>query len=94
MEYIYPQNLREPPHLWLWDIKSLLCGIPLLLVGVLSYAGTGWNGLLAVAAGYYLLAIRNGEESVFGFLQICIRYFLTGQQSFQWQKPIDNRGRK
>lgn len=82
--YIYPDNLRAKPTLWLWQLRDLgVIGVGLLLA-VLSLVELRFLPPIVLAALYAFLAIRFEDTSILDFLKGACAFFLTKQQIFDW----------
>ena len=82
--YIYPDNLRSAPTLWLWRLRDMTIGGVLAVFGVvvLVYAG---SFLFAAAAALYLfLTIRFDDACILDFLRKAGVYFIAKPQRFRW----------
>lgn len=85
MTYIYPQNLKAKPNMWLWDLKNFaIIGIGVLIGAVfLIYLRQVLPiGLVAV---YAFMTIRLDDTTVLDFIRYAVRYFITTQQYFEWR---------
>lgn len=83
--YIYPDNLKAAPMLFLWRLKDLaVIGIGALL-SVFAMAQTGFTLPLVITLVYAFLAIRFEDTSILDFIKYAVRYFFTEQQEFRWR---------
>ena len=83
-EYIYPQNLKAHPKLWLWNLKDLsIIGVA-LLISVFSLAQIKFFLPMAGTMCYAFLSIRLDDMSILDFIKRAVRYFITGQQFYIW----------
>ena len=83
--YIYPDNLKASPMLFLWRLKDLaVIGIG-ALVSIVSLSQTGFSIPLAVTLAYAFLAIRFEDTSVLDFIKYAVKYFFIEQQEFRWR---------
>lgn len=85
MTYIYPQNLKAKPNMWLWDLKNFaIIGIGVLIGAVfLIYLRQVLPiGLVSV---YAFMTIRLDDTTVLDFIRYAVRYFITTQQYFEWR---------
>ena len=74
--YIYPDNLKASPMLFLWRLKDLaVIGIG-ALISIVSLSQTGFSIPLAVTLAYAFLAIRFEDTSVLRLHKICREIFL------------------
>ncbi len=83
--YIYPDNLKASPTLFLWRLKDLaVIGIG-ALISVFAMAQTGFTLPVIVTLAYAFLAIRHDDISILDFIKYAVRYFFTQQQEFRWR---------
>jgi hypothetical protein len=83
--YIYPQNLKAQPNLWLWSLKDIsVIGIS-ALISVLSLSQIRQFMPLVLTAGYAFLTIRLDDMTVLDFIKRAVRFFITTQQYFEWR---------
>lgn len=82
--YIYPDNLRAKPTLWLWQLRDLgMIGVG-LLIAVLSLVELRFLPPIVLVALYAFLTIRFEDTSILDFLKGACAFFLTKQQIFDW----------
>lgn len=83
--YLYPQNLKASANLWLWSLRDFL----ILCIAVLFSAVVLLNsGILlpaAISLAYGFLTIRKDETAVVDFIGYAVRFFVSGQQYFEWR---------
>ncbi|MBD5112450.1 MAG: hypothetical protein HDT42_07990 [Ruminococcaceae bacterium] len=83
--YIYPDNLKTAPMLFLWRLKDLaVIGIG-ALISVFAMSQTGFTIPLIVTLVYAFLAIRFDGTSILDFIKYAVRYFFTEQQEYRWR---------
>ena len=83
--YIYPENLKAAPTLFLWRLKDLaVIGIG-ALISVLALSQIGLTIPIVIALAYAFLAIRFEDTSILDFLKYAVRYFFVEQQEFRWR---------
>lgn len=83
--YLYPDNLRARPMLWLWYLKDIvLIGI-LTLISVFIYAQFNNINLLVGVAVYAILSLRIDDLSIMDILTHLCRFFILEQQTFTWK---------
>ncbi len=58
MVYIYPENLKAAPTLWLWQLRDLTIGGALAVLGAVLLMQFGVYLVAALAALYLFLTIR------------------------------------
>ena len=84
--YIYPENLKAKPMLWLWQLRDVtIIGLFLLVAALALSNGMGFT-LLLIAAVYAFLSIRVDDKSVLDFLRYAAAFLLFQQQHFEWRK--------
>ena len=83
--YLYPQNLKARANLWLWNLRDflILCIAGLLYAVIILNTGTVFPA--AVSLSYGFLTIRKDDTAVVDFMVYASRYFITGQQYFEWR---------
>ena len=83
--YIYPDNLKAAPTLFLWRLKDLaVIGVG-ALISIFAMVQMGFSVPLAVALAYAFLAIRFDDTSILDFIKYAARYFFVEQQEFRWR---------
>lgn len=84
--YIYPDNLRAKPKLWLWELRDVAAiGIGALL-SVLALV-QGWGMLLLVLTVLYaFLSIRVEDASILDFLRNAVCFLFLHQQYYLWEE--------
>ena len=83
--YIYPQNLKAKPHLWLWGLRDFVILCVAVLLSVFALANTGMLLPMALSLCYGFLTIRADDTTILDYLKHAVRYFLTTQQYFEWR---------
>ena len=79
--FIYPENLKAKPMLWLWLLRDIgVIGIGALLSVLALTQGLGM-GLLVVTALYAFLTIQVDGSSILDFLFLC-------QQYYEWRQDL------
>lgn len=83
--YIYPDNLKAAPMLFLWRLKDLaVIGIGALL-SVLALSQLGFSIPFVITLAYGFLAIRFEDTSILDFLKYAVNYFFVEQQEYRWK---------
>lgn len=83
--YIYPDNLKAAPTLFLWRLKDLAAiGIG-ALISVLALSQIGLTIPIVITLAYAFLAIRFEDTSILDFLKYAVRYFFVEQQEYRWK---------
>ena len=84
--YIYPDNLKAKPKLWLWELRDVAAiGIG-LLVSVLALTQGGGMFLLVLTVLYAFLSIRMEGASILDFLKCAVCFLFLHQQYYEWRK--------
>ena len=83
--YIYPDNLRSKPTMWLWQLRDITVIGVLALVAVLIFSQTGKVCSFLPAACYAFLSIRFEDTSILDFIRYACAYFFMRQQFFEWR---------
>ena len=83
--YLYPQNLKASANLWLWSLRDfLILSIAILISAVIILnSRIVLPGALSLAFGF--LTIRKDETAVIDFIGYAVRFFISGQQYFEWR---------
>ena len=83
--YLYPQNLKASANLWLWSLRDflILCIAVLFSAVVLLNSGIVLPAALSLAFGF--LTIRKDETTVIDSIGYAVRFFVSGQQYFEWR---------
>ena len=83
--YIYPDNLKAAPMLFLWRLKDLaVIGIG-ALISVFALAQIGFSIPLIATLVYGFLAIRFEDTSILDFIKYAAKYFFVEQQEYRWR---------
>ena len=84
--YIYPDNLKAKPKLWLWELRDVAAiGIGLLF-SVLALTQGGSMFLLVLTVLYAFLSIRMEGASILDFLKCAVCFLFLHQQYYEWRK--------
>ncbi len=84
--YIYPDNLRAKPKLWLWELRDIaVIGVGLLLSVLALTQGAGMF-LLVLTVLYAFLSIRVEGASILDFLRCAICFLILYQQYYEWKE--------
>jgi len=83
--YLYPQNLKASANLWFWSLRDfLILSVAVLISAViLMNSGIMLPGALSLAFGF--LTIRRDETTVIDSIGYAVRFFISGQQYFEWR---------
>ena len=83
--YLYPQNLKARANLWLWSLRDFLIFSVAVLISAVIFLNTGIMLPAALSLSYGFLTIRQDDTAGADFLSYAARYFLTGQQYYEWR---------
>ena len=84
--YIYPNNLKAKPTMWLWALRDVaVIGVGFVL-SVLALAQQGLAPPLIVTVLYAFLSIRLEDASILDFLRYAACFLFIKQQYFQWKE--------
>lgn len=82
--YMYPDNLKGKPTLWLWYLKDIgIIGIGAIL-SVIFISQADFYLPIAVVGCYAFMTIRLQDTSLFDFIQYACDFFLFHQQFYIW----------
>lgn len=84
--YLYPNNLRSKPILWLWYLKDIVIIGLSTLIAVFIYAQFNNLYLLVGVAVYAILSLRFDDLSILDFIIHSCRFFILESQTYTWQK--------
>ena len=85
--YLYPQNLKARANLWLWSLRDFLILSIAILLSAVVLLNSGILLPAALSLGYGFLTIRKDEQAVVDFIAYAFRFFISGQQYFEWREP-------
>ncbi len=92
--FIYPENLKAKPMLWLWLLRDIgVIGIGALLSVLALTQGLGM-GLLVVTALYAFLTIQVDGSSILDFLRRAARFSLSMPTILRMEAGPMNRKQK
>ena len=83
--YIYPDNLKSAPMLFLWRLKDLAVIGTGALISVFALSQTGITLPIVITIAYGFLAIRYEDTSILDFIKYAVNYFLIEQQEYRWK---------
>ena len=84
--YIYPDNLKAKPKLWLWELRDVAAiGIGLLF-SVLALTQGGGMFLLVLTVLYAFLSIRMEGASILDFLKCAVCFLFLHRQYYEWRE--------
>lgn len=89
-QYIYPQNLKAQPKLWLWKLRDIaLLGIA-LLISIFAVATVKLVLPLALTLVYAFLTIQLDDVSIMDFIKRAVKFFISPQQNYVWKERNHN----
>lgn len=83
--YIYPDNLKSAPMLFLWRLKDLAVIGTGALISVFALSQAGITFPIVITVAYGFLAIRYEDTSILDFIKYAVNYFLIEQQEYRWK---------
>lgn len=82
--YMYPDNLKGKPTLWLWYLSDIgVIGVGAIF-SVIAISQANIYIPLVIVACYAFLTIRFQDTSIFDFLKYACAFFVLGQQYYCW----------
>ena len=83
--FIYPNNLKAKPKLWLWELRDVaILGIGLVLSVLAVTQGIGMAPLV-VTVLFGFLSIRVEGTSVLDFIHYTAAFLFLNQQYYEWR---------
>ncbi len=83
--YIYPQNLKAKPHLWLWGLRDFVILALCVLLSLVLLVHSGLMLPLALTLCFAFMTIRMEETTVMDYLGYATRHFITSQKIYEWR---------
>ena len=84
---MYPQNLKATANLWLWSLRDFVILSIAVLISAAIFINSGILPPAALSLCFGFLTIRKDDITVVDFLGYAARFFLTGQQYYEWRMP-------
>ena len=84
---MYPQNLKATANLWLWSLRDFVILSIAVLISAAIFINSGVLLPAALSLCFAFLTIRKDDITVVDFLGYAARFFLTGQQYYEWRMP-------
>lgn len=82
--YIYPENLKSKPMLWLWQLRDVgIIGVAFILSVLALAQGVGMAPLV-VTVLYAFLVIQVDGSSILDFLLRMANFLFFQQQFYKW----------
>ena len=82
---MYPQNLKATANLWLWSLRDFVILSIAVLISAAIFINSGVLLPAALSLCFGFLTIRKDDITVVDFLGYAARFFLTGQQYYEWR---------
>ena len=84
--YIYPNDLKAKPTLWLWALRDVAVTGVCLVLSVLVLVELGLLLPLIGTVLYAFLSIRLEEASILDFLRYAVCFLFLKQQYYEWRE--------
>ncbi len=84
--YIYPDNLKAKPTLWLWQLRDVAIISVGFVLSVLAAAQLGFLLPLVATFLYGFLSIRVEDTSILDFICYAARFLFLKQQYYEWRR--------
>ncbi len=82
--YMYPDNLKGKPTLWLWYLRDIgIIGIG-AIISVIFISQANFYLPIAIVGCYAFMTIRLQDTSIFDFIQYAYAFFIFHQQFYIW----------
>ncbi len=85
--FIYPNNLKAKPTLWLWAMRDVAVIGVCLVLSILALVELRLAPPLVVTVLYAFLSIRLEDASILDFLRYAMCFLFLKQQYFEWRGP-------
>ena len=86
--FIYPENLKAKPMLWLWELRDIgIIGVSFLLSVLALSQGIGMLPLV-ITVLFAFLSIRVDCSSILDFLRRAACFLLLQQQYYEWRLDL------
>ena len=82
--YIYPDNLKAKPVLWLWHLKDIAVITGGGVISAISLVKIGLILPFAITITYAFLTIRFDGTSILDFIRYACSFFIFKQQYYEW----------
>ena len=84
--YLYPNNLKGRPMLWLWHMKDVVVIGIILLLSIFIVIQFGFMLPLSLTIIHGILTLRVDHMSILDFFIHAIKFFILEPQTFTWHK--------
>ena len=82
--YIYPDDLKAAPTLWLWRLWDLTAGGLMAVFGIVTLTQFRTPLFAAIAALYLFLTVRIEDACILDFVQKAGVYFIGRPRLYRW----------
>ena len=86
--YIYPDDLKAAPTLWLWRLRDLTAGGLMAVFGIVTLTQFRTPLFAAIAALYLFLTVRIEDACILDFIRKAGVYFIGRPQLYRWASPF------
>ena len=86
--YIYPDDLKAAPTLWLWRLRDLTVGGLMAVFGVVTLTQFRTPLFAAIAALYLFLTVRIEDACILDFIRKAGVYFIGRSRLYRWASPF------
>ena len=86
--YIYPDDLKAAPTLWLWRLRDLTAGGLMAVFGVVTLTQFRTPLFAAIAALYLFLTVRIEDACILDFIRKAGVYFIGRPRLYRWASPF------
>ena len=83
--FIYPENLKVKPMLWLWLLRDIAIIGVAALISVFALVNGGSMAPLVVTVLYAFLSIQVDGSSILDFLRKAACFLFLQQQRYEWR---------
>ena len=83
--FIYPENLKAKPMLWLWLLRDIAIIGVAALISVFALVNGGSMAPLVVTVLYAFLSIQVDGSSILDFLRRAACFLFLQQQRYDWR---------
>ena len=83
--YLYPKNLKAKASIWLWGLRDFAIIAIASLISIFILVYLGWLFPIALILCFAFLTIQLDETTMLDYIRYAVRYFITGQQYFEWR---------
>ena len=84
--YIYPNDLKAKPTLWLWALRDVAVTGVCLVLSALALVELGLLLPLICTVLYAFLSIRLEDASILDFLRYAMCFLFLKQQYYEWRE--------